>query len=149
MILGIDIGKKYGLCKLRHGEYPETSFIDKEYLADEIYKIDASYENVLVLYERVNANPRFGVKSCFTFGYELGWLEALLTRAGLSRREVVSPVQWKNRLNVHSKQEAIRFVEARWDLNLIIPAGSRVPNHNMADAVCIAWFGSLKWEGYL
>lgn len=149
MILGIDIGKKYGLCKLREGEYPEVDYIDKEFLADELYKIDSSYESVLVIYERVNANPRFGVKSCFTFGYELGWLEALLTRAGLTKAEVVSPVVWKNRLNVHSKQDAILFVEARWDLDLIIPAGGRVPNHNMADAVCIAYYGSLRWGSFL
>lgn len=149
MILGIDVGKRYGLCKLREGELPEVDYVDKQGLSNVMYGIDNSLEPVLVVYERINAQPRFGVKACFSFGYELGWLEALLTRAAVSKIDIVSPLKWKNRLHVHSKQDAINFVTARWNRQMIIPNRGRVENHNMADAVCIAVYGSLIREGYL
>lgn len=149
MILGVDIGKKYGLCKLREGEMPDVSFVDGDMLFEFLRGVDAEYEPVLVVYEKINSNPRFGVKQCFSFGYELGWFEALLRNITVSRVEVVAPLKWKNRLKVHSKKEGIDLVTARWNSEIITPAGARNPNHNMADAVCLAHYGSLTWEGYL
>ena len=149
MILGVDIGKKYALCKLQRGVTPEISFLDSGFLSGYLYEIDKLREPLLVVYEKVNANSQFGVKSCFQFGYELGWFEALLGTITVAKREVVAPLKWKNALNVHSKGEAIDFVRSRYDERYIIPKGGKVANHNMADSVCIAHYGALSWEGYL
>ena len=149
MVLGVDIGKKYGLCKLREGEMPEVDLMDGKFMYEYLRGIDAVYEPVLVVYEKINSNPRFGVKQCFSFGYELGWFEALLKNITVTRVEVVAPLKWKNRLHIHSKRESIELVTARWNEQIIIPAGGRTPNHNMADAVCLAHYGSLTWEVFL
>lgn len=149
MILGVDIGKKYALCKLQKGLMPEVSFLDGGNLSNYLVSLDLLGEPLLVVYEKVNANPQFGVKACFQFGYELGWFEALLDTITVARREVVAPLKWKNALHIHSKQEAIDFVKNKYGEGLIIPQGSKVANHNMADSVCIAEYGKRVWSGYL
>jgi len=51
----------------------------------------------LAVIERVHSSPQMGVRSAFTFGSSAGFLQGIVTAAGL-RHEYITPHQWQKSL---------------------------------------------------
>lgn len=93
-----------------------------------------------VYIEKVAARPGNGVAAMFRFGYTYGGLVGV----ALGQRipvELIRPQEWKAVVLMgtdRSKQAAISYCRRAWPHITLYPSPRcRVPNHNIADALCI------------
>lgn len=98
----------------------------------------------MVIIESVHAMPGQGVTSMFTFGKGYGQLIGLCQALDWPFI-LVTPQAWKAKVlagTAKDKDAAIAFVRARFpSVNLVRP-GCRKPHDGIADAVCLAYYGS-------
>jgi len=99
MIVGIDIGAKGCMCWTN--DFRKFNFIDYDknlwsyFLREHYFAIDK------VMIELVHSMPRQGVKSMFTFGEKLGWIQGFLDALEVNYT-MVKPQQWQKLLKVSS-----------------------------------------------
>lgn len=99
--------------------------------------------SVIAVVEKVHSMPKQGVASTFTFGMGFGKVLGVLEALGVPLF-LVSPQSWKKsvlRDTPGDKAAAVAFCTQRWPDVELVPAGCRVPNDGMADALCIAEYG--------
>jgi hypothetical protein len=94
--------------------------------------------------EGVNAMPGQGVVSMFKFGFVTGQLESIFRMLNIELYRVY-PVKWKNSIlgkGKHIKQDSVTYCQEHYPhIPLLRTIKSRVPDHNIADAICIAEYG--------
>jgi crossover junction endodeoxyribonuclease RuvC len=98
----------------------------------------------LVVIERQQAMPKQGVSSTFKIGRNYGLLLGALQVLGYPVIEV-RPHRWKQvvlRGQPKGKEAAIAFVSKRYPEVDLRPGRCRKPHDGIADAVCIAAYGT-------
>lgn len=135
--LGNDFVKIHKMPRLPDGELDFQALFDIFLMA----KNDGVRKCVL---EKVNAMPKQGVASSFTFGTRFGATYALAVAAGLPV-ELVAPVKWQNVMHAgfEGKPKA-RSVAAAQKLfphiDLKATKRSRKPDDNICDALLMAGY---------
>lgn len=75
-------------------------------------------------------------------------LEATLQLLSVGDCRKVTPQKWKNAVlrwkYAHDKEGAIAFCEATWPGINLTPPRCRKKHDGIADALCIAYYGSLQ-----
>ena len=122
---------------------------DKELDLNAIAAFVASYMPDLVVIEKVHSMPKQGVSSAFTFGKTYGMVLGICS-AYHRKMELVPPTKWKKLVLAdtdRSKEAAVAFVHRNYPTATLIPLGGRKPNHNLADAICLAHYGYINRKG--
>lgn len=149
-IVGIDPGKSggwvildsksrvldYGIMPIVGGEICVSDLADtlKRYIINEI----------LVVVEKVHSMPKQGVKGVFTFGQGYGKLLGMCEALKI-RYELVTPQTWKKLVLQSTKRDkdaAIQFAQRRYPEINLTPGSKKKPHDGIADALCIAAWGS-------
>lgn len=97
----------------------------------------------LVVVEEVNADPKFGSGSSFTFGKGFGMILACVKIAGLPLLRV-RPQQWKGKMlegTDKSKEAAIQRVQQLYPKLNLCTTKPTTPSHDAAEAVLMALYG--------
>jgi Holliday junction resolvasome RuvABC endonuclease subunit len=107
-----------------------------------------NYKSVAYI-EGVNAFKGQGVTSSFRFGFVTGKIEGIFQTLGIELHRVY-PVKWKNAIlgkGKHTKEDSIQYcLEHYPNTSLLRTAQSKVSDHNIADAICIAEY-ARKFHG--
>ena len=148
-ILGIDPGKTGAMCFMTDDEVIPMLFplAGKEldlWLISEFVKAQLPID--LAVIEKVGAMPGQGVTSMFTFGLATGMLHGIVAGLGIPR-QAVTPQRWKKIVlsgTPKDKDAAIAYCRRKYpDVSLLPTPRSKVNNHNLADAICIAEYGRI------
>jgi len=152
-IVGIDVGKKGGICvgKNKPSAIPlpltKSGLVDVNLIIGYIFEVTGGVDFVLYI-EDVHAMPKQGVVSMFNFGKGFGQLISL---GQLIAREwtTVTPQTWKkqvlNGYDVRDKKAAIDYVKKKYKMDLV-PKRCRKEHDGMADAVCIWEYGKNIYD---
>ena len=90
--------------------------------------------------EKVNAMPKQGVTSMFTFGRVFGELIGMLKAMGIPYG-MPTPVAWKKAIltgTAKDKDAAVAHVYRHYPVSLMRTPKCRTSHHGMAEAVCLA-----------
>lgn len=97
--------------------------------------------------EKVHAMPKQGVSSSFTFGQNVGGIHGVLGALGIPM-QLVTPQAWKKRVlagTAKDKAAAIAWCRQRYpSVDLLATPRSRTPHDGMAEALCLAHYGTLQ-----
>ena len=154
LIVGIDPGLRGGLAALAPdgavaGVWPmpvaggEVHAAGVADLLRSLRCLDNLQDIGLVCLEKVGAMPKQGVASTFRFGTGWGMVRGVCAALAMPVRLIPPPV-WKKRVLLgypHDKDGAIRYCTDRWPTVDLIPAGCRVPQDGLAEALCLAAYG--------
>ena len=152
-VLGVDPGKTGAIC-LMDGETVEVKLLPlagKELDLDAITHLLGNWMDIdLAVFEKVGAMPGQGVTSMFTFGMATGMLHGIVAAFGIPR-QIVTSQRWKKIVlagTAKDKDAAIAHCRRRYPAVSLLPtARSRKANPNLADAICIAEYGSRLLRG--
>ncbi len=152
-IIGIDPGRNGGIVGLTNGK---VNTIDKMPLKPADiwgYFIDVlgipmmkERNNIYVFIESVHSMPTDGVKSAFSFGQHLGWLDMLLAYYDLHTERVL-PRTWQESFSIPTRKTSklSKYDHKKYIKNL---AKVHIPNHQeekitmaTCDAYLIAVYG--------
>lgn len=150
MIIGIDPGKKGGLCAMsEEGRVVDACPMPDEHAVADYLKQWLGYDGIRRVYlECQTARPGQGVVSMFNFGVHYGTIQGLLIALRIPY-ELVRPVKWQQvahhglpkKKKENPKSVSLRAIRQLYpDLNLI-PKGCRKPHDGLIDAVLIAHYG--------
>jgi len=147
MVIGIDPGKIMTFAFIsnnknnvywRRAEIQTDAFIE---VIKDIKRQSAYSEGGKIFIEYVHSMPTDGRKSAFLFGYSVGCLHSALKMEGLEY-QLINPTGWRKYTNTHTKQDSIDYVKNKYpNVSLLATEKSRIDNHNIADAICIADYG--------
>lgn len=151
--VGIDPGKKGGIGLIVNNDgvrtYAASPYSDDALkrtlltLSDVInYVPDAQ---VVACVEQVNAMPKQGVVSVFTFGKSAGFIEGALYVLSIPY-QLVRPQVWKKEFGLNSnKQGSIEVCQKLFPtVSLLATTRSRVPHDGMAEALLMAEYASRR-----
>ena len=97
--------------------------------------------------EKVHAMPKQGVSSSFTFGVNVGGIHGVLGALDIPMA-LTTPQCWKKRVlagTTKDKAAAIAWCRQRYpSISLLATPRSRTPHDGMAEAMCIAHYGTLQ-----
>jgi crossover junction endodeoxyribonuclease RuvC len=116
-------------------EGPRRKSIDAAALADLLASRPASRAVI----EAVHARPTDSKVSAFTFGRNLGALEAIVMASGAPLARV-APIAWRRAAGLAAGVGKDASIAAA--LRLVPSARPFIKRHDQADAVLIAWWGS-------
>jgi len=104
------------------------------------------FGDAVVVLEQSQAMPGQGVSSTFATGRGFGIWEGVLSALDVPYR-AARPVVWTKRVLVgmpgEGKARAINFVLRMFPGCELVPEGSRKPSDGRADALCLAYYGTL------
>lgn len=100
---------------------------------------------VMACVEQVNAMPKQGVVSVFTFGKSAGFIEGALYALSIPY-QLVRPQVWKKEFGLNSdKQGSIEVCQKLFPtVSLLATERSRVPHDGMAEGMLMAEYGSRR-----
>jgi crossover junction endodeoxyribonuclease RuvC len=102
--------------------------------------------DALVILEAVSARPGQGVSSMFSLGRGLGLWQGILAALAIPSREV-HPATWTKKVLAgtpgQGKARVIDFVSKMFPAAELIPPGCRKPKDGRADALALAYWGTL------
>ena len=142
--IGIDVGKKGGIgILLPNGD---VQAFPLEYLSMSKILADFSGKSAICFVEKVHSMPNQGVKSTFTFGWGLGYVEGVLCSLNIPY-ELVSVNKWKNEFSLTSdKSKSIEVCKKLFPTVSLLPTErSRVDNDGMAEALLLAEYARRKY----
>ena len=153
-VLGIDPGKNGGIVGLTNGhinlidKMPQTPAEMWGYFESSGLRLMLkSKENIYVFIEDVHSMPTDGVRSAFTFGRQLGYLDMVLATCDVGPTRVV-PTKWMDALGCKRERDETRY---NYKKRLVEKAKSLAPvshrdkiNLATADAFLIAKYGELQ-----
>ena len=135
MVIGIDPGKIMTFAFIsnnknnvywRRAEIQTDAFIE---VIKDIKRQSAYSEGGKIFIEYVHSMP---TDSC---------LHSALKMEGLEY-QLINPTGWRKYTNTHTKQDSIDYVKNKYpNVSLLATEKSRIDNHNIADAICIADYG--------
>ena len=143
--IGIDPGKKGAACVISDDDvrvYPwnDMQFVHlmREFSEDE----EARKQGIVACVEKVASMSGQGVRSMFSFGHSLGFIEGVLSGCWISY-QLVPPVTWKRSfglLNTDKKQSIEVAKKLIPGINLYPSERCRVESDGMADAALLALY---------
>lgn len=150
-VLGIDPGKNGGIVGLTNGhinlidKMPQTPAEMWGYFnTSGLRLILKSKDNIYVFIEDVHSMPTDGVRSAFTFGRQLGYLDMVLASCGVDPIRVV-PSVWMGKMGLKRQGDETRY---NYKKRLVQEAKLLAPNAydkkitlQTADAFLIAKYG--------
>ena len=124
------------------------------HLAEMVRRIRSGPTAHLTILEKQQPFKGQGVTSTFSTGYNMGLWEGILSGMGIPY-ELVHPIRWKNAMGIivaskgmsqRKKMTAAKNASVAKASKLhpdfsLIPERCRVPDHNLADALLLAWYG--------
>jgi len=108
-VIGIDPGRNGGIVGLTNGNINIIGKMPLQpsdiwgYFADDLGIPLIGKENIHVFIEDVHSMPTDGVRSAFSFGKHLGWLDMLLAYYRLDTTRVL-PAKWQNSFGLSRKE---------------------------------------------
>ena len=124
------------------GVTKERNIIDLGKLYAFFAPFEKAYDrNIIALVEDVHAMPKQGVTSTFTFGRALGAIEGFLQGKGILQYSM-QPKAWQTIASVSSKKSSIDIANTRFKDYFTMRAKPN-KDHNISDAVLIAWVASI------
>ena len=149
MILGIDPGLDGGIAILDGNAIElldtiptekKTGFIKRQVDAQKLSNILRVYPISVCYLEKVASRPGQGVGSVFSFGDTYGAIRGVLGTLGIPTY-YISPQKWKKALKISSKEDSLKASK-----DLFPSVNFRKKDHNMAEALLIAYFGKKERE---
>ena len=147
--IGVDPGKKGGYAAILMGRAETHPWDDVAFA----FFIDMMYEKRLALQEpivcaveKVGAMHGQGVKSMFSFGHSLGYIEGVLTAEDISY-QLVPPATWKREFSLIGKDKAASVEVCRKlfpGVNLLPTDECRKESDGMAEALLLAEYARRK-----
>jgi crossover junction endodeoxyribonuclease RuvC len=104
------------------------------------------FGDAVVTLEQAQAMPGQGVSSTFATGRGFGIWEGVLSALDVPYR-TVRPIAWAKRVLAgtpgEGKERSIQFAMRMFPGAELTPKGSRKPRDGRADALCLAYYGSM------
>ena len=147
MIIGVDPGKitTFGfISNNKNNIYWKQAEIGTEKFIEIIKDIkrQSSYSSGgRIFIEYVHSMPTDSRKGAFLFGYSVGSLHSALKMEGLEYN-LIAPQLWRAYTKTHDKEGSIEYIQKELpEISLLATPRCKKPNHNIADALCIALYG--------
>jgi crossover junction endodeoxyribonuclease RuvC len=160
LYIGIDPGKSGAIASIFRDRVTNTfvmpisgKTIDIDAIAAHLYKLIhmksvATYNGAIVCVEKVHAMPGQGTASMFSFGYSVGVIHGIVTTLEIPMY-LVAPQTWKKEILSDTKKDkdaAIAFCRRVYpDVSLLATERSKKSHSGIADAICLARYGSIKF----
>ena len=152
--VGIDPGKAGGYAIL----YPEDSNIlnraesfywDEQGFIDKMNDLAQTYgtANIITCVEQVHSMPTDSHKTAFSFGYQNGFIKAVLLAYKIPYQEI-SPVKWKKEFGLvkQPKDESIKCCKKLYPLvSLFRTNKCKKESDGMAEALLMATYAKRKF----
>ena len=148
LFIGIDPGKSGAMAIVSTDTQPfvrVVPFDEREYA--EVLRFHTTYDTIGgCVVERVNAMPKQGVSSMFSFGENYGFIQGLLTAFNIPY-ELVMPRVWKKEFGVTSDKNTSIAVARRLfpDVSLMRTEKCRKEDNNIAEALLMSAFARRKF----
>lgn len=139
--IGIDPGKRGGYCYIIDGQVTARPWDDMFFVQD-MHCLAVMDEPKVAAVEKVGAFSGQGVKSMFSFGHSLGFIEGVLSGLGIPY-QLIPPVTWKRSFSLigKDKKASIETCQKLFpELNLMATPRSRVPSDGLAEAALLALY---------
>lgn len=144
--IGIDPGKRGGYAIIdEHAahvfQWDDIKFVDSMKIVTMMYEGDKPAKAIAAV-EKVGAFSGQGVKSMFSFGHSLGFIEGVLSGLGIPY-QLIPPVTWKRSFSLigKDKKASIETCQKLFpELNLMATEKSRVPSDGMAESALLALY---------
>lgn len=144
--IGVDPGKKGGYAVIGDdGSYKAYPWDDAQFLmhmSGLTMMRDLEGHKLVAAVEKVGAFSGQGVKSMFSFGHSLGYIEGVLAAFGIPY-QLIPPATWKRSFSLigKDKKASIEVCHKLFpDMNLLPTDRSRVPSDGMAEAALICLY---------
>lgn len=135
--IGIDPGKDGALAIVSEGGLVEAIPYDTKAYKNALSGLKTPSVAVL---EHVNAMPKQGVTSMFTFGEGFGYLKGLLEAYGIPY-ELVRPQKWKKEFGISGKNQSIEVCKRLFPgVNLKKTDRCKKDHDGMAEALLMALY---------
>lgn len=138
--IGVDPGKKGGVAVI-DGDGVEVYAWDDQTFVN-VMAATMNKGKCVAAVEKVGAFSGQGVKSMFSFGHSLGYIEGVLSAFGIPY-QLIPPVTWKRSFSLigKDKKASIEVCHKLFpDVNLLPTDRSRVPSDGMAEAALICLY---------
>lgn len=138
--IGVDPGKKGGVAVI-DGDGVEVYAWDDQAFVN-VMAATMNKGKCVAAVEKVGAFSGQGVKSMFSFGHSLGYIEGVLSAFGIPY-QLIPPVTWKRSFSLigKDKKASIEVCHKLFpDVNLLPTDRSRVPSDGMAEAALICLY---------
>lgn len=154
LILGVDPGKT-GAVALYDAEHDRFELAQLLPLDERLGVIDSSTLVGLcstadrVVVEQVHAMPKQGVTSTFNFGKVYGSIIGICSLYFPDNEtKLVRPQLWRQALGMRpgSSKPSVEFIKRHYPSVDLTPGRKRTPDHNIADACCIAIAGARLFK---
>lgn len=148
--IGIDVGKKGATCVIDGNDVKVYSWDDSQFvylmrgLSEEA---EANGTSIVACVEKVGSFSGQGVKSMFSFGRSLGFVEGVLSGCWISY-QLVPPVTWKRSfglLNTEKRQSIEVAKKLLPGINLYPTDRCHVESDGMADAALLALYAKRNF----
>lgn len=144
--IGIDPGKKGAYAIIdEHAAHvfpwDDIKFVNSMKIVTMLYE-DGEPAKAVAAVEKVGAFSGQGVKSMFSFGRSLGFIEGVLSGLGIPY-QLIPPVTWKRSFSLigKDKKASIETCQKLFpELNLMATEKSRVPSDGMAESALLALY---------
>ena len=144
--IGCDPGKRGGYAIIdEHAAHvfpwDDIKFADSMKIVTMMYEGDKPAKAIAAV-EKVGAFSGQGVKSMFSFGHSLGFIEGVLSGLGIPY-QLIPPVTWKRSFSLigKDKKASIETCQKLFpELNLMATEKSRVPSDGMAESALLALY---------
>ena len=139
--IGVDPGKKGGYAWHVDGEMRVRPW-DDNYFAQDMRLLSEMDDRLMAAVEKVGAFSGQGVKSMFSFGHSLGYIEGVLSAFGIPY-QLIPPATWKRSFSLigKDKKASIEVCHKLFpDVKLLPTDRSRVPSDGMAEAALICLY---------
>lgn len=152
--IGIDPGKAGGFAVIHPeesniGYWAETHYWDEQGFIDKIQELAKQYgtQNIIACVELVHSMPTDSHKTAFSFGYQTGFIKAVLLSNKISYQEI-SPLKWKKEFNLikKSKEESIACCKKLYPLvSLFRTNKCKKESDGMAEALLMATYAKRSF----
>lgn len=146
--IGIDPGAKGGFSLIYPNAPVECFFWDEEKFIDKISGLAKKYksEEMIACLEQVHSMPTDSHKVAFSFGYQQGFIKAVLKTFKVPYQEI-SPMKWKKEFNLikKSKTESISLCEKLYPyIDLRRTERCTTKSDGMAESLLMATYAKRK-----
>lgn len=146
IFMGIDPGKKGGVCVLEEGRILLLMPLSKENFFEAVDLCPAVGEMICCL-EKVHSMPKQGSVSIFTFGEGYGWLKGVMDSEQIRYQEI-TPQTWKKEFGLNSsKAKSIEVAKQLFPEASLFIEGHRKESDGMAEALLMAEYARRKLWG--
>lgn len=143
--VGIDPGAKGAWAVIAESETGTVVNVypwDDVFFVSDMQALSRMGGNIMAAVEKVGAMHNQGVRSMFTFGHSLGFIEGVLSGLRIPY-QLIPPVTWKRSFSLigKDKKASIETCQKLFpELSLMATPKSRVPSDGLAEATLLALY---------